>query len=220
MGLARETHLLIVRLDAGLLEVIEGDQVQHTIAVDILEHDGRCEVLGRHGALWTKPQRHVIHRRDVKRVTAEQGHSNNVGGLEGFRIAPQHERDCNRHGAQSSALLGNLAPTAKACWIEGERGNTCAADEAPHLPRGNPGILKALGRVGGRTPGIVTVAIPFLALSQGLVTVEVIAQHGDTVRGHMLGMCVHPTFACRPLAVLFVMTVLGHDVFRRSGDHL
>jgi hypothetical protein len=57
-------------------------------------------------------------------------------------------------------------------------------------------------------------------LTQRLLPVEVIAPQGDTVRGHMLGLCVNPTFARRPLAVLLLMTVLGPNVLRRQGEHL
>ena len=41
--------------------------------------------------------------------------------------------------------------------------------------------------------------------TQGLVPGEVIAEQGDAVRGHMLGVCVHPPCARHTLAVLCVI---------------
>ena len=52
------------------------------------------------------------------------------------------------------------------------------------------------------------------------MTVEVIAQQGDAMGGHLRGMGVKPAFARGALTVLFVMPVLRHDVLRGQGNDL
>jgi len=56
--------------------------------------------------------------------------------------------------------------------------------------------------------------------TKGLIAVEVIAQYGDAMGGHMLGMFAQPAFARGAFTVLFVMSVLRHDVLRREGKDL
>jgi hypothetical protein len=50
--------------------------------------------------------------------------------------------------------------------------------------------------------------------------VEGSAQPGDTGRGEIRGVLIHPPLAGHPLAVRFVMPVLRPDACRGQGDHL
>ena len=54
--------------------------------------------------------------------------------------------------------------------------------------------------------------------TKGLIAVEVLAQSGHAMGGHVLGMFAHPAGACRPFAVLFGMPVLRHDVLGGQGN--
>ena len=56
-------------------------------------------------------------------------------------------------------------------------------------------------------------------LTPGLVAVEIIAKSGDAIGSQAPGVLDNPAFAGPPLAVLFVMAVLRHDVFWRQSDH-
>ena len=56
--------------------------------------------------------------------------------------------------------------------------------------------------------------------TKGLVAVEIIAQEGDAMGRHPLGMFGKPAFARSAFTVLFVMPVLRHDVLRRQGNDL
>ena len=53
-----------------------------------------------------------------------------------------------------------------------------------------------------------------------LVAVEIIAQEGDAMGRHLLGMGGQPAFARRSFTVLFDMSVLRHDVRRGQGNDL
>jgi hypothetical protein len=58
------------------------------------------------------------------------------------------------------------------------------------------------------------------SLTEGLIAVEVIAQQGDAMSGHLRRMFVQPAFARSAFTVLFVLSVLWHDVLRREGQDL
>src|SRR4029434_8083113 len=48
-----------------------------------------------------------------------------------------------------------------------------------------------------------------------LLAVEIIAHQGHLMRDQCSSMLSNPTFACGLLTVLFLMTILRHDVFGR-----
>jgi hypothetical protein len=52
-------------------------------------------------------------------------------------------------------------------------------------------------------------------LAKRLVAVEIIAKQGDAMRRYRLGMPGNPAFARHALTVLFDLTILRHDEFRR-----
>jgi hypothetical protein len=56
--------------------------------------------------------------------------------------------------------------------------------------------------------------------TKGLIAVEVIAQECDAMGGHLLGMFAQPTCACGTFTVLFVLSVLRHEVLWREGQDL
>lgn len=91
-------------------------------------------------------------------------------------------------------------------------------DGIVRLPQGQALIERGLGIGLADTDEVETVLSG--QRTQRLMTGEVIAQQGDTVRGHLLGRFVNPTLARRPLAVLLLMTVWGHHGLRREGAHL
>ena len=51
--------------------------------------------------------------------------------------------------------------------------------------------------------------------AKGPLTVQTIAQYGHVMRRERVGMVAYPAFAGHLFAILFVMTILRHDVFGR-----
>jgi hypothetical protein len=80
-------------------------------------------------------------------------------------------------------------------------------DGIVRLPKGQ--ALSACGMGSGRADTEAVDPVWSGQRTQRLMTGEVIAQPGATVRGPRLGMCVNPTVARRPLAVRLLRTVLG-----------
>ena len=51
--------------------------------------------------------------------------------------------------------------------------------------------------------------------AKGLLAVQIITQYGHAMRRERVGMVAYPAFAGHLFTILFVMTILRHDVFRR-----